>query len=128
MCFFLPLNFFRCRRLIVSFFATVANYDYGFFYNFYQDGSIQFEVKLTGILLTTAIPHNIHSNSELRHATLLHKGLSAPYHHHFFNFRLEMCIEDFQNRVYEINCQQDLESEVNLQGNAFTASTFKIQW
>lgn len=47
-------NTARSRRLVVSFFMTIANYDYGVFYYFYQDGSIQFEVKLTGILLTTA--------------------------------------------------------------------------
>jgi Cu2+-containing amine oxidase len=27
---------------------TVANYEYGLFWDFMQDGTIQFEVKLTG--------------------------------------------------------------------------------
>ena len=30
--------------------ATVGNYDYGFYWYFYQDGTIQMEVKLTGIM------------------------------------------------------------------------------
>jgi primary-amine oxidase len=38
----------RGRRLVVSCIATVANYEYGLFWYFYQDGSIQFEAKLTG--------------------------------------------------------------------------------
>ena len=38
----------RSRRLSVSIISTVGNYDYGFFWHFYQDGSIQCEVKLTG--------------------------------------------------------------------------------
>ena len=29
---------------------TVANYEYAFYYNFFQDGTIQLEIKLTGIL------------------------------------------------------------------------------
>jgi Cu2+-containing amine oxidase len=28
--------------------CTVANYEYGFSYHLYQDGSIEFDVKLTG--------------------------------------------------------------------------------
>ena len=45
----------RSRRLVVSFIATVGNYEYGFFWYFYQDGTIQFEVKLTGIMSTGAV-------------------------------------------------------------------------
>ena len=35
--------------------ATVGNYDYGFYWYFYQDGTIQMEVKLTGIMNTQAL-------------------------------------------------------------------------
>ena len=45
----------RSRRLVVSFIATVGNYEYGFYWYFYLDGTIQLEVKLTGILSTQAI-------------------------------------------------------------------------
>ncbi len=45
----------RSRRLAVSMVATVGNYDYGFYWYFYQDGTIQMEVKLTGIMNTTAL-------------------------------------------------------------------------
>ena len=45
----------RSRRLVVSSIATVGNYEYGFFWYFYLDGSIQFEVKMTGILSTMAV-------------------------------------------------------------------------
>ena len=38
----------RSRRLVVSFIATVGNYEYGFYWYFYQDGSLQCEVKLRG--------------------------------------------------------------------------------
>jgi Copper amine oxidase, enzyme domain len=41
----------RRRRLVVSFMCTVANYEYGFSYHLYQDGSIEFDVKLTGMYI-----------------------------------------------------------------------------
>ena len=37
----------RSRRLVVSSIATVGNYEYGFYWYFYLDGSVQLEVKLT---------------------------------------------------------------------------------
>jgi primary-amine oxidase len=40
----------RSRRLVISSIATVENSEYGFFWYLYQDGNIQFEVKLTGAL------------------------------------------------------------------------------
>src|SRR6266851_3498253 len=40
----------RSRRLVVSSISTVGNYEYGFYWYFYQDGTIQLEVKLTGVI------------------------------------------------------------------------------
>ena len=45
----------RSRRLVVSFIATVGNYEYGFYWYLYLDGNIQLEVKLTGIVSPMAI-------------------------------------------------------------------------
>lgn len=46
----------RQRRLVVSFFTTIGNYDYGFFWYLYLDGTIEFEVKATGIVFTSGHP------------------------------------------------------------------------
>ena len=46
----------RSRRLVVSSIATVGNYEYGFYWYFYQDGTIQLEVKLTGVISNGAEP------------------------------------------------------------------------
>jgi primary-amine oxidase len=46
----------RSRRLVISFIATIGNYEYGFFWYFYQAGTIEFEGKLTGIVSTGALP------------------------------------------------------------------------
>ena len=45
----------RSRRLVVSSISTVGNYEYGFYWYFYLDGTMQLEVKLTGILSTMAV-------------------------------------------------------------------------
>ena len=39
----------------ISTIATVGNYEYGFFWYLYQDGTIQYEVKLTGIISNGAV-------------------------------------------------------------------------
>ena len=44
----------RSRRLVVSFWAAIGNYDYGFFWYLYQDGTIEFDIKLTGIVFAVA--------------------------------------------------------------------------
>ena len=44
----------RGRRLVISMFTTVGNYDYGFFWYLHTDGTIAYEVKLTGIISTGA--------------------------------------------------------------------------
>ncbi len=44
----------RQRRLVISFFATVGNYDYGFYWYLYLDGTIQCEVKATGVVFTSS--------------------------------------------------------------------------
>ena len=64
----------RSRRLVISFFTTVGNYDYGFYWYFYQDGTIQLEVKLTGIIQTAAVT----PGSPYRWGGMVAEGLAAP--------------------------------------------------
>lgn len=45
----------RGRKLVVSHTFTAANYEYCVYWIFYQDATIQLEIKLTGILNTYAL-------------------------------------------------------------------------
>src|SRR4029450_12711711 len=45
----------RSRRLVGAFIATVGNSESVFYCYFYQDGTIQLEVKLTGIVSNGAV-------------------------------------------------------------------------
>lgn len=107
----------RQRRLVLSCFATANNYDYGFFWYFYLDGTIQFETKLTGIISTGAISDGASPPC----GTLVAPGLYAPNHQHFFNVRLDMCVDGERNSVYEVDATALPVGSDNPAGNAWVA-------
>lgn len=45
----------RGRKLVISQVFTAANYEYCIYWQIYQDGTIQIELKLTGMLNTVRI-------------------------------------------------------------------------
>ena len=105
----------RSRRLVVSSVSTVENYEYGFFWYFYQDGNIGFEIKLTGILsLGAAQP-----GERLIHGSLVAPLLYAPNHQHFFNMRLDIGIDGQSNSVQQLDVVADPLDESNPYQNAF---------
>ncbi|KAE8124304.1 hypothetical protein FH972_019203 [Carpinus fangiana] len=111
----------RSRRLSVSFICTVANYEYGFYWHFYQDGKIEAEVKLTGILSLGAL-----QPGEFRkYGTMIAPGLYAPVHQHFFVARLDMAVDckpgEAFNQVVEVNVKVEEPGENNVHNNAFYA-------
>ncbi|XP_073385401.1 diamine oxidase [copper-containing] 1, peroxisomal isoform X3 [Physcomitrium patens] len=111
----------RSRRLSVSFFCTVANYEYGFYWHFYQDGKIEAEVKLTGILSLGAL----NPGENRRHGTVIAPGLYAPVHQHFFVARLNMAVDSNPgaglNQVVEVNVKVEKPGPSNPHNNAFYA-------
>ncbi|GAB7053615.1 MULTISPECIES: primary-amine oxidase [Paenibacillus] len=109
----------RSRRLVISSISTVANYEYGFFWYFYQDGNIQFEVKLTGILSTAGL----HPGDTPKYGTMIGPDLYAPNHQHFFNVRMDMQIDGNENSVYEVNVVAEEPGEHNPRENAFYAKS-----
>ncbi|UUZ78817.1 primary-amine oxidase [Paenibacillus sp. P26] len=113
----------RSRRLVVSSISTVANYEYGFFWYLYQDGNIQFEVKLTGILSTAGL----HPGETPKYGTMVGPDLYAPNHQHFFNVRMDMQIDGNENSVYEVNVVPEELGEGNPQENAFYAKSTPLE-
>ncbi len=106
----------RSRRLVISSFSTIGNYDYGIFWYLYQDGTIQCEVKLTGILSTGAVT----PGETPRYGQLLNDdGLYAPIHQHFFNFRLDLDVDGQVNTVYEEHAEAEPAGAGNALGSAF---------
>lgn len=105
----------RSRRLVVSFFATVGNYDYGFYWYFYQDGTIQLEAKLTGIIQTAAVA----PGRPYPWGGMVADGLAGPTHQHFFNARLHMEVDGSGNSVSEHEFVPRPWGRDNPHGNVF---------
>ncbi|RYL92802.1 primary-amine oxidase [Sporolactobacillus sp. THM7-4] len=89
----------RSRRLVISFFATVANYDYGFYWSFYQDGTLGVEVKATGMVNTGSLEEG----EAPKYGTVIAPQLYAPNHQHFFVFRMDTQIDGTKNSIVETN-------------------------
>ena len=105
----------RSRRLVVSSIATVGNYEYGFFWYFYLDGSIQFEVKLTGVIS----PMAVEPGETPEFAGLVGLGVAGPNHQHLFNVRLDFDIDGVANTVYECDAVTEPAGAENPFGNAW---------
>lgn len=106
----------RSRRFVVSSIVTVNNYEYGYFWYLYQDGSIEFEAKLTGIVLTTAGEPGAPTPS----ATALEPGLLAPYHQHIFCARLDLDIDGGPNTLVEVESEPLPPGPLNPEGSSYT--------
>lgn len=105
----------RSRRLVVSSIHTVGNYEYGFYWYLYMDGTVEMEVKLTGILQTQGVvPGDVDPN-----APEVAPGVAAPNHQHLFCFRLDLDVDGAANSVYEVEVAPDPAGPENPYGNAF---------
>ncbi|GAB3360585.1 primary-amine oxidase [Amycolatopsis echigonensis] len=105
----------RQRRMVVSFFTTIGNYDYGFYWYLYLDGTIECEAKATGVVFTSAYPEDGHP-----YASEVAPGLGAPYHQHLFSARLDMMVDGPRNAVDEVEAAAVPVGPGNPHGNAFT--------
>jgi primary-amine oxidase len=113
----------RSRRLVVSSISTVENYEYGFFWYFYQDGNIEFQIKLTGILSLGAAPEG----GKPPFGTMIAPLLYAPNHQHFFNVRLDFDLDGPLNSVQQIEVAADSAGPENPFQNAFRARVTELQ-
>ena len=109
----------RSRRLVISFFATVGNYDYGFYWYLYLDGTIQLEAKLTGIIQTAAIA----PGEPYRWGGMVDENLGGPTHQHFFNARLHMMVDGEANTVTEHEFVPRPWGTDNPHGNVFDTTS-----
>ena len=97
----------RARQLVLSGYTTVDNYDYLFHWIFSQDGSIDVQVQLTGVMNVRPVAtmreaeHDDDDAAMFGH--LVAPRVRAPNHQHFFNWRLDFDVDGDSNRVLEMN-------------------------
>lgn len=77
-------------ELVVRSIAQVGNYDYSIDWVFNQSGALRAEVGLTGIDAPKAVRH---AGPGEEQAAPVAPQLVAPFHSHFFNFRLDLDVD-----------------------------------
>ena len=112
----------RERRLVISFFATIGNYDYGFYWSLYQDGTIQLEVKATGVLFT-----GVYDERSAPWSTQVAPGLAAPFHQHLFCARLDVAVDGPRTAVEELDVARVPLGDGNPYGNAFGRTITRVR-
>jgi primary-amine oxidase len=113
----------RARDLVLYSVAAVGNYDYVFSWIFHQDGSLDCDVGLTGIML----PKGVAQESMLdtmadghhlgAHGHLVAKNVVAPHHQHFINYRIDFDVDGEKNVVMEMNSSSMPKGKDNPAGN-----------
>jgi primary-amine oxidase len=96
----------RGRQLVVSGHSTIDNYDYQFNWIFSQDGAIEGEVILSGIMNVSGARRQrdtVHVDGHSATGHLVAPGVNGPNHQHFFSYRLDLDIDGAANTVYQMD-------------------------
>lgn len=119
----------RARKLVVSFVATVVNYEYLFYWWLHVDGSIGLDIRLSGELSTNTLSEGETGTSDDHdvpdYGTLVAPAVNAQMHQHMFCARLEPTIDGPCNRISEIDVVP-ADSSVGF-GNAFNTRHTLLQ-
>jgi primary-amine oxidase len=114
----------RARELVLCFTATLGNYDYCLNWVFHQDGTLEVEALLTGIMLAKGVvetkmgPEAQDMSREYGH--LVAPNVLAVSHQHFFSFRLDMDVDaPAPNSVVELNTRAEPPGPMNRPIKAF---------
>jgi primary-amine oxidase len=116
----------RGRKLIISQIFTAANYEYCIYWIFHQDGTIQLEIKLTGILNT----YSMNPGEDTKGwGTEVYPGVNAHNHQHLFCLRIDPNIDGPNNTIFQVDATRgagEVGSKENYYGNAFYAEKTKF--
>ncbi|KAH0660744.1 hypothetical protein KY289_029492 [Solanum tuberosum] len=95
--------------------------------NLAEDGKIEAEVKLTGILSLGALQ----PGESRKYGTTISPGLYAPVHQHFFVARMNMAVDckpgEAHNQVVEVNLKVEEPGKENVHNNAFYAEETQLR-
>ena len=109
----------RARKLVISHVFTAANYEYAVYWILHMDGTIQLEIKLTGILNTYALG----PGEDLKgYGTQVYPGVNAHNHQHLFCLRVDPQVDGQSNTVIQndaVPIEAEVGAESNPHGNGF---------
>ena len=88
-------------ELVVRFVPTLGNYDYVIDYVFEQTGQIRVRTGATGLDAVKTVASDTMdapgAKEDTRHGALVAPYLVAPYHDHYFNFRIDLDVDGTGN-------------------------------
>ena len=96
----------RARQLVLSAYTTLDNYDYLFHWIFNQDGAIDVQVQLTGMMNVRPGGQGhatAPDGSALHFAHTVAPRIDAPNHQHYFSWRLDLDVDGRANRLVELD-------------------------
>ena len=123
----------RARQLVVEALYVVGNYDYGLRWIFGQEGSLELQVGLSGVLLSKGTPEQtcqvceqkpdpdgkVRGTGDERYGVRIDRRIVAPHHQHFFCFRLHFEVDGGKNSLCEMNLVPEARVPANPDQNAF---------
>ena len=118
----------RATNLAIKYYTQIENYDYGFTWRFREDGTIDVDIELTGIVEVQGVHRTDAMDAPDRNdlsfqghdfGTLVKPHVEAINHQHFFVFRLDMDVDGAANGVMEMNARAVPPGSSNPYGNAF---------
>lgn len=107
----------RKREFVVQTIATVANYEYVINLKFVNDGSIDIEVRATGILSTMPIDEDV----TVPWGTIVAPGCMAAHHQHILSFRIDPAVDGHKNSVAYDDIRKLPQDNLNKYGNGFVS-------
>ncbi|MEH2050709.1 primary-amine oxidase [Nostoc sp.] len=111
----------RSRELVMTMTVAIDNYDYSINWIFHQDGTLEVQNELTGIVLAQGTAAQKQSEDD-SHGRLIAKNIFGVNHQHFFNYRLDFDVDGQANSVMEMNVKALPMDEKNPLGNAIALS------
>ncbi|MDZ8258067.1 primary-amine oxidase [Nostoc sp. ChiQUE01b] len=107
----------RSRELVMKMTVAIDNYDYSINWIFHQDGTLEVQNELTGIVLAQGTAAQKQSDDDSS-GRLIAKNIFGVNHQHFFNYRLDFDVDGQANSVMEMNVNALPMDEKNPLGNA----------
>lgn len=105
----------RARKLVISSISTVGNYEYASYWYFMLDGTVEFEMKATGIINTVGCE----PGNPGKYGTEVAPGVLGQIHQHTFCARIDLAVDGDACTVTECDTHAPPIGPENPYGNAF---------
>ncbi|KAK3937146.1 copper amine oxidase 1 [Diplogelasinospora grovesii] len=116
----------RQRELVLQTILTVSNYEYILSFIFNTAGDVTYEARATGILSTQPLDLDL-TTTPHPYGTVVHPGVLAGFHQHFFSLRIDPMIAGHGNSII---CDEAVplprDAKLNPHGVGFTVKHTEI--